>query len=40
MKLLAAVLSALGAVAATMGTQGCYHWIMDEPEMPASLLEK
>lgn len=40
MKLFATILSVLGAMAATMGTQGCFHWIMDEPEMPASLLEK
>lgn len=40
MKFLAMILSALGAAAATIGTQGCIHFILDEPEMPKSLLEK
>jgi len=40
MKFVATILSVLGAMAATMGTQGCIYFIMDEPEMPKSLLEK
>ncbi len=40
MKFLAMILSALGATAANMGTHGCIQLILDEPEMPKSLLEK
>lgn len=40
MKFVASVLAALGSVAATMGTQACIVWFMDEPKMPKSLIEK
>lgn len=40
MKFLAMILSALGGMAANIGTQGCIILILDEPEMPKSLLEK
>lgn len=40
MMLVAKVLAALGAVAATVGTQGCTLIFMDEPKMPNSLLNK
>ena len=34
------ILAALGAVAATLGTQGCILFIADEPKMPKNLLNK
>lgn len=37
---LAAILAAIGSVAATMGTQACWAWLIDEPKMPRSLIEK
>jgi len=40
MKLFYSVLAAVGAVAATLGTQGCAAWVFDEPKMPNSLLNK
>jgi len=40
MKLVAKILAVLGAVAATVGTQGCIYMIIDEPKMPKSLLNK
>lgn len=40
MKYLASILTAIGAVAATVGTMGCWFWVADEPEMPRSLIEK
>ena len=40
MKLFYSVLATLGAVAATLGTQGCVCFIIDEPKMPKSLLNK
>lgn len=40
MKFLAMILSAIGVTAANMGTYGCFHYILDEAEMPKSLLEK
>ena len=40
MKYLASVLTVLGTVAATMGTQACIIWFMDEPKMPRHLIEK
>lgn len=36
----ASLLSALGAFAANLGTQGCIYLIMDEPKMPRALIEK
>lgn len=38
--MLASLLSAIGAFAATIGTQGCLLLIVDEPKMPKSLIEK
>jgi len=38
--MLASLLSAIGAFAATLGTQGCIMLLMDEPKMPKSLIEK
>ncbi|MEE3343585.1 MAG: cyclic lactone autoinducer peptide [Bacilli bacterium] len=40
MKFIADILAAIGNGAATVGTQGCYIWFIDEPEMPKSLLDK
>lgn len=40
MKTIFKVLAALGALAATVGTQGCYALLLDEPKMPKSLLNK
>lgn len=40
MKYLASVLTVLGTVAATMGTQACLFWFTDEPKMPRHLIEK
>lgn len=40
MKLVAKILAVLGAVAATVGTQGCTLVFIDEPKMPKSLLNK
>ena len=40
MKVFYSVLAALGALAATLGTQGCTILIIDEPKMPKSLLNK
>ena len=36
----ASLLSALGAFAANLGSQGCLILFMDEPKMPKSLIEK
>lgn len=40
MKYLAGVLTVLGSVAATIGTQGCWVLFVDEPKMPKHLIEK
>lgn len=40
MKLLAKVLTILGFVAATTGTSACASFLIDEPKMPKSLLNK
>ncbi len=40
MKLFYSVLAAIGALAATVGTQGCLYFLLDEPEMPRGLLDK
>lgn len=40
MKLFASILAALGASAATVGTQGCWYFLMDEPKMPRHMIEK
>lgn len=39
MKFLASVLTVLGTVAATVGSQACLFWFLDEPEMPKSLVK-
>ena len=36
----ASLLSFLGEFAATLGTQASIFFIMDEPKMPRSLIEK
>lgn len=33
-------LSWLGELAAVMGTKACIVWLVDEPKMPKSLLNK
>ena len=38
--MLANLLSILGDLAATLGTQGCLLLVMDEPKMPKALIEK
>ena len=40
MRLVARVLTVLGFVAATVGTSGCATFLIDEPKMPKSLLNK
>lgn len=40
MKLFYSVLAAVGALTATLGTQGCAAFLLDEPKMPKSLLNK
>ena len=39
-KIAAFVAAAIGALAATGGSQASIGWIWDEPEMPKSLIEK
>ena len=36
----ASLLSAIGAFAANLGSQGCILLYMDEPKMPRALIEK
>lgn len=33
------LLAALGSLAATVGSQACLLWIVDEPECPESLIK-
>ena len=40
MSFIADLLAKVGLGAATTGTQGCYVWFLDEPEMPKSLIER
>ena len=40
MKLFYSILATIGAVSATIGTQGCSLLVADEPKMPKSLLNK
>ncbi len=40
MKFFAKMLTILGFVAATVGTKGCAIFLLDEPKMPKSLLNK
>lgn len=39
MKYFAGVLTAIGSVAATMGSQACMFWFFDEPKMPKNLIK-
>lgn len=36
----AALLSWLGSLSASTGTKACVLWLVDEPKMPKSLLNK
>lgn len=38
-KALAIALSAIGAVIGTVATSGCIFGLLDEPEMPKSLID-
>lgn len=38
-KVLAIALSAVGAVLGTVATSGCLFALLDEPEMPRSLID-
>jgi len=38
-KALAIALSAIGAVIGTVATTGCFAVLLDEPEMPRSLID-
>ena len=40
MSFLADLLAKIGAGVAATGTQGCWVFIVDEPKMPKSLIEK
>jgi len=40
MSFIADLLAKLGVSAASVGTQGCWTFIFDEPKMPKSLIEK
>ena len=40
MSFIADLLAKIGLGAAVTGTQGCYVWFLDEPEMPNCLVEK
>ena len=40
MSFIADLLAKIGGGAANTETKGCYLWIMDEPKMPKSLIEK
>ena len=38
-KFLSVALAAIGAVGGTVATSGCIVLLLDEPEMPASLID-
>ncbi|CDD29154.1 unknown [Clostridium sp. CAG:433] len=38
-KVLAIALSAVGAILGTVATTGCFLALLDEPEMPKSLID-
>lgn len=38
-KILTAILTALGMIAAGIGSQGCWFLYVDEPEMPSNLIK-
>ena len=40
MSFIADLLAMIGLSASTTGTQGCFVWFTDEPEMPKCLIEK
>lgn len=39
LSILANILGSIGAFAATMGTNACVTWYVDEPECPKSLIK-
>ncbi|MDD3392203.1 MAG: cyclic lactone autoinducer peptide [Bacilli bacterium] len=39
MKFLASFISVLGALAASVGSQACMFWWVDEPKTPNSLIK-
>ncbi len=39
MRFFASILKALGLSSATMGSQACSCWMLDEPECPKSLIK-
>jgi len=39
MRFFASILKALGINAASVGSQACLLWILDEPECPKSLIK-
>lgn len=39
MKFLSAILGSIGSKAAGFGSQACYCFMIDEPEMPKSLIK-
>ena len=39
MEIIANIFKALGEIS-TSGTVACWHWFLDEPEMPKSMIEK
>lgn len=38
--MLASILSWIGSLSASAGTTACLAWLIDEPKMPKSLLNK
>lgn len=40
MSFIADLLAKIGGSAASVGTKACSFWIIDEPKMPKSLIEK
>ena len=38
--MLASLLSWIGSLSASAGTKACVIWLIDEPKMPKSLLNK
>ena len=39
MAFVASLLAAVGSAVASMGSQACFLWLMDEPECPKSLIK-
>lgn len=40
MNFIASILSSIGNFASSIGTQGCWLLLLDEPKMPKQLIEK